>query len=286
MPYKLTDDVRLQNADGLTIAPSITIAGDTVVDILKREKSNGRLLAQIRTRGAAKSASKEGWVRDDKLVPVYGQTEMRGGIVLLATKEVIDKCRRFSKRLDNFFKHNKSTTTTHFMIGILLCEDLDGKKKFYASIAGHRDVLPAMWEFEARTIDCIPALNLPAGARFRTVSGRVIKLIKPGGRHAKQTGKLKDICRKQNIKHDHLNWDKLGGSIRDELEGRKEISRIEHAQPGACAAEKMLQEAFKKFDTPRSMVEMWYDEEHGDLHGVMMESCLKCRINISRMLKR
>jgi hypothetical protein len=265
MPFKVISRTML-TVDGIhPCMPPTYLDRDTVVDRLDRKSTHGRNMAKVKTREPQIHA-REGWLEEAMIVPIYGQTDKQAGTVVVATQEVIDVVRRFSKKLDEIYLQNPANVQTSFMIGVLLCEDLDDQKKFYAAISGSWG-LPPGWEDAARQIGCIPAPSLSAHAHMRNIGGQIMTPVTPGPR------KIAEVRSKFGGRWPNSNWDEEG------------VNRAGN-KPGTCAAQKMLQLAIKRTDTPRAMAEQWYDSNHGTSHAVLMQSCPTCQVNLTRMLKR
>lgn len=269
MPYKVTKRTML-TVDGFR--PYIPfqdayLEKNTLVDRIEIQTIRGRKMARVKTLESQVRA-REGWVENSLVLPVYGQTEKRGGIILQPNQEAIDLCRRFSKQLDIIYQRNPTNVQTNFMIGILVCMDLDRRKKCYAAISGNWG-LPPGWENAAEKIGCIPAPSLANNFHMRNISGKIISAQQPGPRC------VKEVKRRFGGDRPNTDWNKENPPL-----GRR--SNL----AGTCAAQKMLQMAFKYNDDPRYLLEQWYDSSHGPHHSTYMKSCPTCQVNISRMLKR
>jgi len=266
MPYKVARRVVLTN-EGLD--PLGYLEAGTIVERIAIKNVKGQDIAEVRTREPQVTA-KQGWVALSALLPIYGQTERKNGVVVSATDEVVGLIRKFAKELDKLYVGVPDNH--HFMIGILKCEDLDGHVKLYAAFSGDYHV-PPKWEDAAEAIGCVPAPSLGVGTHIRDITGKIMKPVQPGDRVKGQVRELKARFGEEEVKK--LDWDREESFV-------KRNSNI----AGTCAAQKMLQLAFKVQDTPVAMVEQWYDTNGHAPHGVLMESCPTCRANIARMLER
>lgn len=282
MPYKISTDTPLLTNLGEEKSPKEIIEAETVVERLNiAEAPRTKIkIAEIKTQA---QPAVQGWVLEKVVYPLYGQTDKADGLVLAGNQETKDFCQRFSKELDKLDLPNKQPDALqYFMIGALQCEDLDGKKVFYMSLSGSRN-LPQGWEDAVKNLQCVPSPVLPQGQdHLRNLSGDLFTPVRAGTRVQAAFKETFDtpsrVAEAKNQSWDHP----YDPNTKEEL---KPVRRSE-AAPGACAAQKMLQQAIKDTATVRFMWEQWYDSNHGLKHNVAIESCGTCKVTVTRMLKR
>jgi hypothetical protein len=277
MPYKIRADTPLLDGTGTEAIPEKEVAANTLVD-----RGEIRLVGTKRKIAHITTLTKPvvvGWVEEKIIYPTYGQTDKADGMVLEGNQETKDLCQRFAKELDALnLPTDQPDALQCFMIGALQCEDLDGKKVFYVSLSGNRN-LPDGWEEAVKRIGAVPAPVLPNGHdHLRNLSGKTFKPIQAGSRKQKAVTATYSGPGRADQSWDDP-YDPATG------EGLNKIPRLGN-KPGSCAAQKMLQLAIKKTDTVRYLWEQWYDANHGVDHNVAMESCATCKITVTRMLKR
>ena len=282
MAFQLGRHTELREQSGRLMVPAVILNADArverqdpiVLSTMRRDEGGdiplNTKLAHVTSLADAHIA---GWVIERQLQPIYGRDTKQDSYLLIGNQETRDRCQQFSKALDAL----NHTARPGFMLGVLQCEDLDGKTIFYAAIAGnHR--LPQGWEEVAKKITCIPAPNVREGRdHLRQISGRVFKPVQAGARVKADLPVF--AGKKQNdidINIGAADWDE---------DFAKPVSRHGNI-PGACAAQKMLQAAIKNVATPRYMSEQWYDANKGLKHGTAIESCPTCQVTVTRMLKR
>jgi hypothetical protein len=241
------------------IFPPQFLEAGTVVEKRSRKPVNGVEYIEVATRDYP---AKIGWIAEANAVPLYGQTERKEGLVLSGNQECKDQCIRFAKKLDALSAD--AFERAAFMIGVLQCEDLDGKKVFYVAISGNYQ-LPTGWQDCAKAIGCVPAPNVKEG-HSRNLSGNIVGNLNQAGDRvsAPPTGKFGALGRNAG------DWD-------TPRRGNK---------PETCAAQKLIQIAIKNTDTMRNLWEQWYDRNHGLEHGRVIESCPTCKIDLPRLLDR
>jgi len=278
MPYKIRYDTPLLTNVGAEVIPEREVAAETLVERgqLALVDNGHKKIAEITT---LTDPVVKGWVLEKAIYPIYGQTDKVEGLVIKGNQETKDLCQRFAKQLDELDLPNaQPTALQHFMIGALQCENLDGKKVFYLAISGSWG-LPTGWEEAAKRIGGVPAPILPNGKdHLRNLSGDTFTPVRSGSRvqasiHATYGGPGRT----------DQSWDHPYDPATGEDLGKVDRSGT---QPGACAAQKMIQLAIKNTDTVRFMWEQWYDANHGVNHNVAMESCPTCKVTLTRMLKR
>lgn len=278
MPYKIRSDTPLLNNLGAEVSPEQVVKADTLVERgqLGNAAKTQTKIAEITT---LTSPVVKGWVVEKAIYPLYGQTDKADGLVLEGNQETKDLCQRFAKALDKLDLPNKQPDALqNFMIGALQCEDLDGKKVFYVSLSGNRN-LPTDWEEAVKLLGGVPAPVLPHGQdHLRNLSGDLFTPVRAGSRV--KAAVTQTFGGPGPIDQ---SWDRpYDPGTGEDLE---KVRRSESA-PGACAAQKMVQLAIKNTATVRFMWEQWYDSNHGINHNVSMESCPTCKVTITRMLKR
>jgi hypothetical protein len=279
MPYKLGVTTELLDQSGATVMPPMRVNAGTLVNRGQVVQLVGRhrRIAQITTLSPP---IVNGWVDEKAIIPLYGQTEKAGGLVLEGNQETKDLCQRYAKELDRLqLPMRQPGALQSFMIGVLLCENLDGKKIYYVSLSGNHS-LPVGWDTAAKAMRGIPAPPVPNGQEhLRNLGGRVFEPLPAGARVQAAVAKTYGSLGPQP----QQSWNdpyhpKSGASL-------PPIPRSGN-QLGSCAAQKMIQLAIKNTDTMRYLWEQWYDANHGPNHGVAMESCQTCKITVTRMLKR
>lgn len=268
MTYRLSAKTSLADENGTLLQPLVEILPGDTLNWYEWKEVNGKKIARIRKEKPPMSP--EGWVPASLMIPLYGQTARKNGIVLDGNEEVRDKCRQLAKKLDTRFAAGNYNGPLHYMLGVLLCETLDGDKRFYAAYAGNWAV--ANFDLDATAVGCIAAPSIQSGAEhFRDMSGQLFRARpKTGSRTGRPAGLLAGDPTQLG------NWDDLA----------QPVDRLGNAI-GACAAQKMLQLAIKDGATPRHMWEQWYDTAHtATQDGLPIESCSTCAVNIPRMLDR
>ncbi|MBP1202778.1 hypothetical protein JOD97_000792 [Duganella sp. 1411] len=268
MPYRLSSRMSLADENGVPLQPDAPILTSDILNWYEWRAVGDQKFARVRRDKP--SVSPEGWVPASLMIPLYGQTARKNGLVLEGNEEVRDKCRQLANRIDKRFEKGLFNGPSHFMLGVLLCETLDGDKVFYAAYAGNWAV--ADFDKDATASGCIGAQSVQGGSEhFRDMAGKVFKARpKSGPRVGRPAGlQAADLTQLGN-------WDDLDDPI----------DRVGNAL-GSCAAQKMLQLAIKHNATPRHMWEQWYDTKHmATQDRLPIESCSTCAVNIPRMLDR
>ncbi len=259
MPFTLIRRSHLSSDGFHPVFPPVFLDVGTVVERRNRKPVNGVVHIEVETRDAP---VRSGWIPESSVVPIYGQTQRKAGLVLPGNQQTKDCCNRFAKQLDAL--PAVSLPRSGFMIGVLQCEDLDGRKVFYVAIAGNHD-LPVGWESCARAIGGVPAPNVQKG-HSRDLSGNIVaNLNQAGGRQRAPPGGM------------------VGGLGRNA--GHWDTPRAGN-KPETCAAQKLIQIAIKDTATMRNLWEQWYDYNHGPERGKAIESCPTCKIDLPRLLDR